>query len=185
MIKNLREFIGVQRKMVTSVDKKVDLIIREIFDSMEKVLSIDLKGYDNIQQLIAEKGNVNDEQSYFWDWLDENGLSKLDRILRSNLPDLEELHDLLDYREMILQLDIESQILDSYFISIADTLTSIDDYIQMGSEQAAAEESPYSDTTYETIEYHVSGSEHNRKQRWIVNHNKSPAEKKQDFCYTV
>jgi hypothetical protein len=131
-----------------------------------------------------EKRNKNDSQSYFWDWLADIGLSKLKKIINYNLSDSDEVYGLLDYREMILQLDIESKIVDSYFTSIADTITTIYDYIQARAEQAATKEPSYSNKiTGETIEYHVSDSKYRKKHRWIMNNSESPAVKKQDFCY--
>lgn len=166
-------FIGVQRKVVTDADKKVNQLIQKIFQSMEIILDIDLKHYDNIRQLIKEKRNANDDQSYFWDWLDENGLFYLEIVLENNsLPYEGGMHELLDYHEMILDLDIENQISDSYFMSIADTLTSIGDYVQTISEQAATVEQ-YCSKGLRDTEYHVSDVERDSKQKWIVRNNKS------------
>ncbi|GEM_PF-4196658 len=179
MLENLNEFIGVQRVSKTKADKKVDSIIKDIFVSMEQMLCIDLKEYKTIQELIEKKRKANDEQSYFWDWMNENGLVKFRNLLSNNLPDEEELHDLLDYRDMILQLDIENNILDSYFTSIADTLDELNELNQGGvSEQAATfEQEDFIPKLNNSIRYHICSE----KQKWIVNSYKSPTRKSGTF----
>lgn len=183
MLGNLGEFIGVQRISKTKADRKLESIIKDIFVSMEKMLCIDLKEYETIQKLIEEKRKANNEQSYFWDWMNENGLAKLKNLLSINLPDEEELHDLLDYRDMILQLDIENNIVDSYFMSIADTLNELNELNQGLSEQAATfeQEDFIQKVLNDSIEYHISRSTISEKQRWIVNNDKSPTGKSGTF----
>lgn len=179
VMKSLSDFIEVQRTSVSSADKKLDSIITDIFVSLEEMLAFDLREYTTIRQLIEEKRDENDEQSYFWDWMDETGLTKLRTILSGNLHDSEELHDLLDYREMLLQLDKENKIVDGLFASIVDTLNNLDEFNQGISEQAAAieHEGFTKKLLNESIEYKVSGSSTNEKQRWTVNPDKSPAGK--------
>lgn len=88
-----------------------------------------------------------------------------------NLPNEEELHDLLDYRDMILQPDIENNIVDSYFTSTADTLNELNELNQGVSEQAATFEQKdfIQKVLNDSIEYHISRSTIGQKQRWIVN----------------
>jgi hypothetical protein len=184
---NLQEFIGVHNREAVSVaNKKFNHLMCKVFKAAETVLGVDLDAYENVQHLIEEKRNADDSHSYFWDWFQDVGLERLKEISERELPDTEETDNLLGYREMILELDIESCNADNLFTSISDTITAVYEHIQSMSGHAATRERIYSkEIQYETVAYHVSGSNQQHKQIWVVNYNKSPAGKKQDFCYNV
>ncbi|GAA0431848.1 hypothetical protein GCM10008983_05560 [Lentibacillus halophilus] len=183
MNNNLWHFIGVQRKTRTDADKKVDLIMNEIFKSLDLLLVIKLENYRDIHQLIEEKRRQDNETAYFWDWLNEDGLFKIKQILQYNLADSEELHGFLDYRDMILKLDAESQIPDSLFTSIADTVTEIHGLIETISEETATiEEQRYrSPFNEEPIQYPIPVDIHQNEQQWVVNKSESPAGNSRTF----
>lgn len=125
---NLWGFLGIQRVTLTKTDEKVNHMIKNIFDTLSNLLDINISKYKDIHQLINDKRVLNDSQSYFWDWLNEKGYPYLQEILKINFPNDETLLELLDYRQMVLELDLETQMIDNYFTSIADTLESIKEY---------------------------------------------------------
>ena len=175
MMKYLYDFIDVERANKTRADKKVDSLIQLIFSSMEQILDIELYQYDSIQSLIEEKRSLNDEYSYFWDWMKETGLNKLKTVLNQSLPDHEEIHDSLDYREMILNLDIDNNIVHSYFASVADTIDVLYE-LTLGINEMCATEENEPDSSYDlSIEYHHSSESSQYNTQWVVSQNKSPA----------
>ncbi|WP_100010116.1 hypothetical protein [Lentibacillus sediminis] len=178
MINNLERFIGVQQRIVSDADKKMNGLMEQIFQTLDDLLIINFNQYHDIHKLIEEKRSQDNETAYFWDWLDEHGLEKMKRIAQSSLPNSEELHDLLEYRKMLLELDAESQIADSLFTSIADTLSQIDEFVGAISEEAATvkEKQDYeSSFTEESIPINLPKIDHTIPSQWIIIESKSPA----------
>lgn len=137
MNSQLWDFIGVHRTAESDADTQVDVIVRTIFASFKIFLNVDYAKYKNIEQLIQLKQSVGDESAYFWDWFDESGLQMLRELSQSTLTDDEDMLHFLHYRNMLLEMDIENGIIESYMTSVAETLTAIAEFIQAQSEVSA------------------------------------------------
>ncbi|MCA1010376.1 hypothetical protein [Halobacillus halophilus] len=180
MTNTLFSFIGVHKDINTEADEKFVAIVQQIMTSIEKLTGFELNDYDSLQDLIDDAKVNGGKQRYFWDWLDEKGQGSLKTILRHSLPDNDDVLDLLEYREMLLEIDVQNGILSSYFTSVADTLYAIREVTLAYLEESAASEGKTSSKGYK--EPFQPKSKTRNEGKWEI-HFEKPAEHQQVFCY--
>lgn len=179
MKKKLCEFIGVQCNEISEADKKISTITEQIFNTVQHMQNFNLEDFENLDYLIRSMKELNNESSYFWDWMEEKGHRDLCFILQESVHDSKELLELLNYREMLLEMDAENEILDSYFISVADTITALKEFVIAEKEEAAAEDKLDSYHNWNNAIIHDENKKTNNFN-WTYEY-KNPAEQKQDF----
>ncbi len=174
-------FIGVQRDTITTADEKLNEFTINMFESLEHLLGLNKDEYSSIQELIDGQRGLDNEYSYFWDWFNEKGLTDLKIILSMNIPDHEAFFNLIDYREMLLELDVENGLVEGYFSTFADTVSILKEHL-ISAEYAAS-------TTMEDkvkLERYFMGYvkvPEKEKNSHLAYSYKNPAEVQQDFCY--
>lgn len=175
MNQDVWEFIGTRKLVRTEADQMVTQLIHDAIESVHHFLKIEPSTFSSIHEMIDYGRARNDEHSYFWDWMHDIGLEQLQIISKHNFSDSEEMLDLLNYRQMLLDMDIENGIISNLFISISESLTTITEYIQTSLEQSVSIEVDLAEESI-TIPIH----QHIEKQHsWVLRQNS--AIKQQSF----
>lgn len=177
-------FMGIKKVCTTKLDQTKEELMLSMIISVQKLFEIKLEDYNNLTELIVSKRRVTGEMTYFWDWLDEYGYEKIKEVLETSIIDNEELEEELEYRKFVLEMDSESAIPDNLFMSIADTIQVLYDYVQINSETSATleieVEQLVEDKLDESETYTLSYKE-NIEPEWRYIRN--PADNQQDFNY--
>lgn len=123
MFNKIRPFFLNSKTSDSESEKLLDQFFSKFFDSMKKMLNVDVGNYGNIKEML----NLIDkkEYNYFWEWFRKKGLVKINDILYKNISDSDDILDLLDYRILILELDIDNNNFDSIIESFIDSIDNI------------------------------------------------------------
>lgn len=175
---NVWDFIGVQRSEKSNADFLLKEIFSKAFLSLFEQFKLNISEILTIEQLI--KSQLTQEQGYFFEWLDEEGLDSIRKLELINIEDTEDNLHFLEYRQMLIEMDIENGIVDSLLTSIAETITSIDQFIENYLEQAATISFTSDDLPNQFMVGQFSITKGTNSFIW--NNETNPAETQQDFC---
>ncbi|HLQ82711.1 MAG TPA: hypothetical protein VK121_02535 [Pseudogracilibacillus sp.] len=179
MCEELFDFMEVDKTTHTTLDQMKEDLIFNMLNHMEKVLHVNFKDYDNMSQLIEEKIKLDEDVSYFWDWLEHYGYKRIKTILEHSLGNHEDLEAELEYRQFVLEMDIESNVLDNFFTSVADTVSMLYDLNDKNSEIAVTLNDEIFGKMDISQSYTFEIEDINNKE-W---HFKNPAGNQRGFCY--
>ncbi|RKO61776.1 hypothetical protein [Caldibacillus debilis] len=129
MVENVWTFIGIQRIEKTKFDKELSVIVNEAMKSIFSVTGLSPSGFSSFREMVEFGRQMNNEDSYFWDWMKEHGIGYLERIGKVSLPDEEDTMAFLAYRKLILESDMESNDVSNLFISVSELLKTVDEFV--------------------------------------------------------
>lgn len=125
---NIWEFLGSKKNGCNESEQILYKILGRFFEGIEMFSGLSYKNFDNIESMITVAKSKHDSYSYFWDWFEEIGISRLKVIASEKFDVSDETLDLLEYRLFILNEDIDSNILHNIIESLADTIGEIYKY---------------------------------------------------------
>lgn len=175
----------------------LDNYLNQVLLFMEDHLGVNVADFNNINTLVdSQLFNKDPDVLYFWDWMDSKGIEMFRTILRSNLLQTDEFLDLLDHRLYVLELDMQSNIKDNIYHSIAESLNTISDCLDAKNQTSASKEQKISLGTiisdynqlvlknyyneYVITRGNMMVDKYNTEFYW---NSRNPAETQQDFCY--
>lgn len=186
-------FFGGYNYQESEAHEILDNFFDQILTFINEQLEVNVEDYTNINELVSSQlSNREESIVYFWNWLDNTGINLISNILQSKLSQSDEFLDLLDHRLYILEMDIESQIKDSVYHSIADSLKSINDFLEIINQSAAAIEDRkigHGTVITDLVNNDLNSNYYvwvNSKVNMDTNNTwnlLNPAEIRQDFCY--
>lgn len=152
---NYRSFMG----FTTPTVSKTDELLTDIFKNVLHYLDCAPDNYKNFREFVEESKINNPSSLYFWEWMDEKGFNFLES-LDKRLPDVEELADFLNYRDVVLQMDYNSGVSEMLLLSITEFLIATNNFITSYFETAATTESvpQYIEFTIPATETHIQQS---------------------------
>ena len=122
----LWSFFGVDKKVVTETDRKLINLLDRYFAVVRDVAGVNYKEYNNIDQFIDAFASASQNNKFFGVWLKSFGKKTLKDIAELNFPSQSEnLLDIIDYREFVLDQEIENGISDDLLTSITDSISFI------------------------------------------------------------
>lgn len=183
MNENIWGFMGIQRMDQTESDRLLTSIMKSMMNSLFHVTHLSPSDFSSFTDMVKYGIELNDDYSYFWDWMNEYGLDYIEIMGKTTLTDTEETLDFLAYRQMLLEMDIENEIVFNLFLSISELLTAVNEFIQMRLESAATYQEYDLDISGEPIicEDSLNSDKDNINIEWKFS--LSSAVNQQSFCY--
>lgn len=178
---NVWEFIGVQRSENSQSDQILKEIFTDAFNAICEQLNLDISDYSSIKELISSQ--LQEEMGYFFTWLEDEGINSIRKTESIKLKDTEETLHFLEYRKMLLEMDIENNIIESLLTSIAETITSIDEFMDSYLEQAATTSIRDEYLLVSEQQTLVSSYQYGNFKNFVWNNSTNPADTQQDFWY--
>lgn len=178
---NVWEFMGIQRSDQTESDRLLTSIMDNVMNSLSRFTNLSPADFSSFAEMVKYGRKLNNDYSYFWDWMDEYGIGYIKTIGETMLPDTEEILDFLSYRQMVLEMDIENEIVSNLFLSISELLTAINEFIQVHLESAADYQEYNLDIFDEPII--CQGNPHSDKENIEWKFFLSSAVNQQGLCY--
>ncbi|AKP48749.1 hypothetical protein [Bacillus smithii] len=175
---NVWEFMGIQRTDQTESDRLLTFIMNSMISSLFHCMKWSPANFVSFPQMVKYGIELDDENSYFWDWMNEYGIGYVKNIGKTTLPDTEEILNFLTYRQMLLEMDIENEIHSNLLLSISELLTALNEFITGCMESSATD---LVDVFEETVFFNnrlKSDSDH-IEWEFIL----SSAVNQQGFCY--
>jgi len=144
MNKQISQFMGFQHPDKTEMNTLWLEILSSMLNGMNSYFKLKPENYQSFSEYIHANMYLDTENAYFWKWLNDNGIDYLKKTDRG-LPNTEDLSDFLKYREMLLEMDIESGIVENFILSVTELFKLSADFIDSYLETGATELSNPSD----------------------------------------
>lgn len=133
---NYKQFMGLTTPIHSKTDVMLNGLLEDLVLSMDHYFQSATSKSDDFHCFVAESKKQYPEVLYFWEWMDEKGFSLL-KELDKRLPESEEIVEYLNYRKVILEMDVESGELDNFLLSVTELLISVSGYLMSYFETAA------------------------------------------------
>ncbi|RAK20351.1 hypothetical protein B0I26_1042 [Anoxybacillus vitaminiphilus] len=181
MNENVWEFMGIQRTDQTESDRLLTSIMNRMMSSLSHFTNLYPSDFSSFAEMVKYGKAINNDHSYFWDWMDEYGIGYIKTIGKTTLPDTEETLNFLSYRQLLLEMDIENGIASNLFLSISELLTAVNEFIRVHLEPAVT----YVEHDFGIFEEPIicqgklNSEQENIEWEFLL----SPADLQQGFCY--
>lgn len=129
MNKKLSQFMEFQHPEETITNLKWYSILHKMIVVMDEYFDLKTQDFSSFSDYVIANKNLDSKNAYFWDWLDIEGISYL-RKTDKVFPDTEDVVDFLNYREMLLEMDSESGLVENFIISITELFKSTSNFIE-------------------------------------------------------
>jgi len=133
---NYKQFMGLTSPIQSKTDMLLNGLLKDLILSMDHYFQSATGKSEDFHCFVAESKKQYPEALYFWEWMDEKGFGLL-KELDKKLPESEEIVEFLNYRRVILEMDVESDSLDRFLLSVTELLISVSGYLTSYFETAA------------------------------------------------
>lgn len=174
VVDNIWKFLGIQRTERTESDKLLSEILSNALTRLFRSTGLSPSEFSSLSEMVEFGRQLDNEYSYFWDWMKEYGIGYLNKIGKASLPDTEDTQEFLEYRKFILEMDIESGIVSNLFISVAELLKAVDEFINSYKELAASVENYEMEYSDETIFFNDNFCIHQENFVWNLTLDSAP-----------
>ncbi|MEK5038056.1 hypothetical protein [Sporosarcina sp. FSL K6-3457] len=133
---NYKQFMGLTTPIHSKADVMLNGLLKDLVLSMDHYFQSTTSKSNDFHCFVNESKKQYPEVLYFWEWMDEKGFRLL-KELDKRLPESEEIVEYLNYRRVILEMDVESGELDNFLLSVTELLISVSGYLMSYFETAA------------------------------------------------
>lgn len=127
-------------ELTTPVKSKSDIVwndlLGDLLSAMDTYFHLPTAGYENIHQYAEVSKIQNLDMLYFWEWMDDKGFDLL-KGLDKRFPESDEIIEHLNYRRVVLGMDVSSGSLDIFLLSVTELLLAVSEFIAGYFETAA------------------------------------------------
>ena len=128
-------------ELTTPVKSKSDIVWNDLLGdlllAMDTYFDLPTAGYKNIHQYAEVSKIQNLDVLYFWKWMDDKGFDLL-KGLDKRFPESDEIIEHLNYRRVVLGMDVSSGSLDIFLLSVTELLLAVSEFIASYFEAAAS-----------------------------------------------
>ncbi len=122
---NVWNFIGVSKTIDNEAERLLDQLFEKVFVNIQGFSGLSYKEFRNIEDMVDNAKHSENSYSYFWSWLENQGIVKLKKIASTRFYSDDETLDLLEYRMFVLEQDMEGNIVHNLIESLADGISEI------------------------------------------------------------
>lgn len=133
---NYKKFMGLTTPIKSNTDMMLNNLLTDLYLAMNQYFQMDTEKSNNLHQFVNSSKNEYPEVLYFWEWMDDKGFDLLE-LWDKRLPESDEIIEFLNYRKVILGMDVSSGSLDTFLLSVTELLLTVGEYIASYFETAA------------------------------------------------
>lgn len=138
MNKEISQFMEFQHPDDTETNLKWYSILNKMVEAMDQCFILKTKNFNSFTEYITANKSLDSEYAYFWNWLYDEGITYL-RKTDKVFPNTEDVEDFLKYREMLLEMDTESKVIENLILSISELFKTTSNFIESYLENAIYE----------------------------------------------